>query len=398
MAGGTPPDVQPINNRRIPEYLRKQLGCNEDAMNAWSPCAGRRRPPKQMRADLSHPPTEPSKLTKMTFLTANRFHSLRRVLLGAALATTTLGSAWAQTTDFPTKPVTLYTAFAVGSGPDAVLRLVANKLAQQWKQSVTVDNRPGGGGFIAIEAARRGTSDGYTLLQLDSEHLTALPLLYRQRNFDTLKTFDPVAPLFRTPFMVAVSAQSPWRNMSDLVAAAKARTDSVSYGSWGVGSPGHLGGEWLEMLTGAKMTHVPYKEVSQLFTSVANGDVPWSFGSIPSSQGVYRAGKIRYLAVAAPKRIPQLPEVPTVAEAGGPAGLDVNSFVVLVTPKGVPVAVRNKIHADVQKVLADPEVGERFNTFAFEPLSWSVTEILKQAETKSAQYQQLIRKANIRLD
>ncbi|WP_027474548.1 Bug family tripartite tricarboxylate transporter substrate binding protein [Curvibacter gracilis] len=326
----------------------------------------------------------------------------RRGALGATLALTglclNLPAAAQSGTDFPTKPVTVFTAFAVGSGPDAVLRLVANRLSIQWKQSVTVDNRPGGGGFIAIEAARRAAADGYSLVQLDSEHLAALPYLYKSRNFDTLKAFDPVAPLFRTPFMVAVSAQSPWKNMSDLLAAAKAKPGAVSYGSWGVGSPGHLGAEWLESLTDVQMVHAPYKEVSQLYTSVANGDVAWSFASIPSSQGVYKAGKLRYLAVAAPKRIPQLPEVPTVAEAGGPAGLDVNSFVSLLSPKGVPAAVRAKIHADVLKVLAEPEVRERFNTFAFEPLNWSVEEILKNAEAKSQQYQALIKKANISLD
>ena len=325
----------------------------------------------------------------------------RRPLLRMALSLACAGlavPALAQGTDYPNKPVTVYTAFAVGSGPDAVLRLVANRLAQQWKQSVTVDNRPGGGGFIAIEAVRRAAPDGHSLVQLDSEHLAALPSLYPSRHLDTLKAFDPVAPLFRTPFMVAVSAQSPWKNVSDLLAAAKAKPGSVSYGSWGVGSPGHLGAEWLEMLTGVEMVHAPYKEVSQLYTSVANGDVGWSFASIPSSQGVYKAGKLRYLAVAAPKRIPQLPEVPTVAEAGGPAALDVNSFVSLLAPKGVPAAVRAKIHADVLKVLAEPEVRERFNTFAFEPLNWSVEEILKQADTKATQYQALIKKANISLD
>jgi len=327
----------------------------------------------------------------------------RRHVLGAATAAALALSAFgahaqAPASDFPTKPVTLYTAFAVGSGPDAVLRLVANKLSLLWKQTVTVDNKPGGGGFIAIEAARRGTTDGYTLLQLDSEHLAALPHLYKARNFDTLKAFDATAPLFRTPFMVAVSAQSPWKNMTDLLNAAKAKPDGVSYGSWGVGSPGHLGAEWLDMLTGTRMVHVPYKEVSQLYTSVATGDFPCSFASIPSSQCVYTAGTIKYLAVAAPKRIPQLPDVPTVAEAGGPAALDVNSFVVLVTPKGVPAPVRAKIHADVLKVLGDAEVRERFNTFAFEPLAWSVDEINKQADTKSRQYLQLIQKANISLD
>ena len=329
------------------------------------------------------------------------FLSTRRWALTAAVAALATPIAWAQApaaASFPTKPVVVYTAFAVGSGPDAVLRLVAHKLSQQWKQSVTVDNRPGGGGFIAIEAARRAAPDGHTLLQLDSEHLSALPHLYAKRNFQTLQVFDPVAPLFRTPFLIAVPTQSTWKNVGDLITAAKKGPGQVSYGSWGVGSPGHLGGEWLDLVPGTQMTHVPYREVSQLFTSVANGDPAWSMASIPSSQGIYKAGKLRYLAVAGPRRIPQMPDVPTMAEAGGPAQIDVNSFVSLLAPKGVPAAVRSQIHADVLKVLQEPEVREKFQTFAFEPLSWPVEEIQKQAAIKSEQYKLLIQKANISLD
>ena len=329
------------------------------------------------------------------------FLPTRRWALTAAVAALATPTAWAQapaTVSFPTKPVVVYTAFAVGSGPDAVLRLVAHKLSQQWKQSVTVDNRPGGGGFIAIEAARRAAPDGHTLLQLDSEHLSALPHLYAKRNFQTLQVFDPVAPLFRTPFLIAVPTQSTWKNVGDLITAAKKGPGQVSYGSWGVGSPGHLGGEWLDLVAGTQMTHVPYREVSQLFTSVANGDPAWSMASIPSSQGIHKAGKLRYLAVAGPRRIPQMPDVPTMAEAGGPAQIDVNSFVSLLAPKGVPAAVRSQIHADVLKVLQEPEVREKFQTFAFEPLSWPVEEIQKQAAIKSEQYKLLIQKANISLD
>ena len=329
------------------------------------------------------------------------FLSTRRWALTAAVAALATPIAWAQApaaASFPTKPVVVYTAFAVGSRPDAVLRLVAHKLSQQWKQSVTVDNRPGGGGFIAIEAARRAAPDGHTLLQLDSEHLSALPHLYAKRNFQTLQVFDPVAPLFRTPFLIAVPTQSTWKNVGDLITAAKKGPGQVSYGSWGVGSPGHLGGEWLDLVAGTQMTHVPYREVSQLFTSVANGDPAWSMASIPSSQGIYKAGKLRYLAVAGPRRIPQMPDVPTMAEAGGPAQIDVNSFVSLLAPKGVPAAVRSQIHADVLKVLQEPEVREKFQTFAFEPLSWPVEEIQKQAAIKSEQYKLLIQKANISLD
>lgn len=322
---------------------------------------------------------------------------MRRRHLLTLLAATFASPAWAQG-NYPARPVTIVTAFAAGSGPDAVLRLVAEKLGKAWNQRVLVDNKPGGGGFIAIDTVKRAPADGYTLLQLDSEHLAALPHLYKARGFRTLDTFEPAAALFRTPFMVAVAADSKWKNIADLSAAAKAAPGRVSFGSWGVGSPGHLGAEQLEMASGIEMQHVPFREVSQLFTSVGTGDVSWSFGSIPSSQGAYKAGKLRYLAVAAARRIPQLPDVPTVAEAGGPAGFEVNSFVVLVAPKGLPAPVRARINADVAKAVAEPDIHARFDTFAFEPLAWSPEEIVRQAEAKSRVYEALVQRKNISLE
>lgn len=328
--------------------------------------------------------------------------TLRRSLLTTALLGLGLGlnpGAWAQgAADYPNRSVTILTAFPVGSGPDAVLRIVGERLSARWKQSVVVENKPGGGGFVAIEAARRVKPDGYTLLELDSEHIAALPHLYKQRKFNTLDHFDLVAPLFLTPFFVAVPSNSPWKNMADLVNAAKAAPGKYSYGSWGIGSPGHLGGEWLDYLAGTQMTHVAFREMGQLFTAVANGDPVWSFGSLPSSQGIYKTGKLRYLAVAAPKRVEQMPDVPTVAEAGGPAQLDVNSFVPLLAPKGVDSAIREKIRADVISVLQEPQVREKFYTFAFQPMSWDVPQMQQFMKKKSEQYQLLIEKAHISLD
>ena len=186
--------------------------------------------------------------------------------------------------------------------------------------------------------------------------------------------------------------------MGDLVAAARAAPGRINYGSWGIGSPGHLGGEEVQLLTQTSMSHVAFREMSQLFSSVATNDVQWSFGSIPSSQGMYKAGKIRYLAVAAPRRIAQMPEVPTMAEAGGPPGLEVNSFVTLLAPKGIPQALAAKIHADVLKAEAESDVRERFNTFAFEPLTWSPAEIRRNADAKYKTYEQLVRRKNISLE
>jgi tripartite-type tricarboxylate transporter receptor subunit TctC len=315
---------------------------------------------------------------------------------GAALCLTA-APASAQS-DFPNRPVTIVTPFPAGSGPDAVLRLISERLGKVWKQQVMIENKPGAGGFIAIDAARRVPPNGHTLLQLDSEHLAALPHLYRQRNFVTLDVFEPVAALYRTPFLVAVSAQSKWSSMAELLSAAKAEPGKLNYGSWGQGSPGHLGAVGLEAATGAAMVHVPYRDMGQLFTSVATGELQWSFGSIPSSQGPYKAGRLKYLAVATPKRIPQMPELPTVAESGGPAGFELSSFVVLVAPKGMPPALRSRIEADVGKVMADPELKAQLDAYAFETLSWTQAEILRNAEAKSSEYQQLIRRANISLD
>lgn len=320
------------------------------------------------------------------------------LLIGSMLLPLSAARAQAPGGDFPSKPVTLVTAFAPGSGPDATLRLVADKLGKLWNQRVVVENKPGGGGFIAMDAVRRAPADGYTLLQLDSDHLAAVPHLYKQRGAEALKAFEPVASIFRTTFLVAVAADSKFRNLADIAAAAKAAPGQVSYGSWGVGSPGHLGGTLFELQTGTEMQHVPYREVSQLYLSVGSGDVAWSLGTLPSSSGAYKAGKLRYIAVAAAKRLPQLPEVPTAAEAAGPKDFDVNAFIVLVAPKGLPPALRTKINADMAKVLADSEVRARFDTFAFEPISWAPEEISRQAEAKSRLYEQLVRKANISLE
>jgi tripartite-type tricarboxylate transporter receptor subunit TctC len=325
-------------------------------------------------------------------------HHLKTRLILSACVALTAGSAIAADPFPAAKAVTLVTAFAPGSGPDATLRLLAEKLGKAWNQRVQVENKPGGGGFIAMDAVRRAAPDGYTLLQLDSDHLAAVPHLYKQRGADAVKSFEPVASIFRTTFLVAVPTESKFKTLGDIVTAAKASPGKVTYGSWGVGSPGHLGAELLELQTDITMQHVPYREVSQLFMSVGAGDVAWSLGTLPSSSGAYKAGKLRYVAVASNKRLPQVPEVPTAAEAGGPKDFDVNAFVVLVAPKGIDPAIAAKISADVAKVLTDPEIKSRFDTFAFEPITWSAQEIARNTEAKSKVYEQLVKKANISLD
>ncbi len=246
---------------------------------------------------------------------------------------------------FPTKPVTIVSTFSAGSGPDAMMRAVAEKLALQWKTPVVIENRPGGAGFIAINAARAAAPDGHTLLLHDGDALSALPHLFKSRDFRVFDAFEPVGVLYSTPFFVVVSSSSPWKTVGDLLAAAKARPGKVSFGTWGVGSTAHLQSALLEAQAGVRMLHVPYKEMGQLYTGVSTGETDWALGARASTEFVYRSGRVRYLAVTSPRRLPAMPDVPTLAESGGPADAVPSGFVALMAPKGTPAAILDRINS-----------------------------------------------------
>jgi tripartite-type tricarboxylate transporter receptor subunit TctC len=154
--------------------------------------------------------------------------------------------------------------------------------------------------------------------------------------------------------MVAIAARLPWKSMRDLISAAQAKKGAVTYGSWGVGSPAQLGGAMLAGLTDSQMELIAFRDVGQLFISVSAGDVNWSLGTLPSSRPAFQAGKLRYLAVASPHRVAQMPDAPTMAESGGPAEMDLSSFAVLVALKGTPDALISKLHLDIDKATGAP--------------------------------------------
>jgi len=319
--------------------------------------------------------------------------------IGAALCAFALlpyGAVHAQS--YPNKPVKVITPFPAGSGPDAALRMIGDKLSKAWGQQVLIENRPGANGFIALAAAKSAAPDGYTLAQASSAQLSTHRLIYKSMPYDPVRDFEPITPLFRNHFFIVVPAAAPWKNVSDLVAAAKAKPNGISYGSEFIGSPGHLGAALLEAASGTQMTHVPFKETTQLFTAVGTGDVQWAFGTAGTAGAAVRSGKARFLALAAPQRLAAFADVPTVGESGGPTSFEVAAWTGLLAPKGTPKAIVERLNRDVAKVLAEPDVHERFAGFGYEawPLAPSAMSVAMEADVR--RYADAIKRLDLQLD
>ncbi len=304
----------------------------------------------------------------------------------------------AQAVNFPTKPVRIITPFPVGGGPDGVARLVADKLSRTWGQPVVVENRPGGNGFIAIDAFKRGAKDGHDLIQLDFVHITAYQSLFKKLPYDADKDFDTLLPLFKTYFYFTVAQDSPYKKIGDLIADAKAKPGKLNYGSWAIGTPVHLGSELFDTVAGTQMQNVLYKETTQLYTAVATGELAYALGTSATAGPLQRAGKLRYLAVAAPKRLAGNPDVPTVTEAGGPANFEVSGWNAIGVPKGLPPAVADKIKHDIEKALAEPDVKDKFLSFGYEPFVQTREQLASYIQSETKRYAEIIKKANISLD
>jgi tripartite-type tricarboxylate transporter receptor subunit TctC len=304
----------------------------------------------------------------------------------------------AQALDFPNKPVRILTPFPVGSGPEGLLRLVADKLSRTWGKPVLVENKPGGNGFIAIDAFKRGAHDGHDLIQLDGVHLSAYPNLFKKLPYDAKADFEPLLPLFKAYFFVTVATDSPFKTMADLLADAKAHPGKLNYGSWSVGNPVHLGSALLESVTGTHMQHVVYKETSMLYAGVANGELSFALGTNATAGAMFRAGKLRYLAVAAPQRLSAFPTVPTIGESGGPAGFEVSGWTTIAAPRGLSKAVADKIQRDIETALGEPDVREKFPTFAYEPFTLNRQQFTAYIQAESARFGAIIKKAQVSLD
>ena len=319
-------------------------------------------------------------------------------LIAAAIAATFAWSCPTMAQDFPAKPIKIVLPYPAGTGPDAVMRQVAEKLTQRWRQPVTIENRPGANGWTAVDAVKTAAPDGYTLMQVDNLLFGLQPHVFRKLSFDPVRDFEPVAPLYQTNFFVVVPANSNWRNIADLTAAAKAKEGGLTYGSSGVASHMHIGGTMLETATGVKMTHVPVRDTPQVFVSVANGEIAWAFGTASTSGPMYRAQKVKYLAIAAPTRHPSFPDVPTIAEAGGPPDFELKACIALFAPHGTPKPVIDRINAEITQILSEPDVRERMVAVGFSPWMSSPAELANTLNNDQKLFGEVARREKISLD
>lgn len=268
---------------------------------------------------------------------------------------------------YPDKPVRLVVPFPAGGPTDAMARLIGQRLSQSLGQPVVIDNRGGAGGTIATEAAAAATPDGYTLFFSTTGTMAINPSLYRTMKVDPLKAFDAVGSVAATENVLVVPPTLAVGNLQELIALARRKPGSLTFGSAGNGSSNHLSGELFKSMAGIDIVHVPYKGSSAAFTDLLGGRISMMFDTVSSQVQYLNAGKVKALGVTGPARSEALPKVPTIAESGLP-GFDVTIWFGLSAPKGTPPDVLARLNGDLQKVLAQPEVRAQLAQLGARPL------------------------------
>jgi tripartite-type tricarboxylate transporter receptor subunit TctC len=321
-----------------------------------------------------------------------------RLVISSLLVASVVGSSAAFAQFHPTKPVRIISPFSAGSGPDAALRAIAHGLNAKWGQPVIVDNRPGGNGFIAIALFRQAQPDGYTLINADASHVSVYPHTFSKLPYDPVTDLEPVRALQQSNFFVAVARDSPYKSLDDIVRAAAAKAEGVTYGSWFVGSAGHLGGLKLQSLTKTKMLHVAYKDTAQLYTALANGEVDWAIGSLASAGALEKSGKLRFIAVASRKRLSAMPELVAAGESTLAPDFAVSGGTGLFAPKGTPHPIRDMIANDISEILASPDMVERYRSFGYADPRLQTDAYANQIQLEAADWKHVIQGAGLRIN
>jgi len=269
--------------------------------------------------------------------------------------------AWAQ--GYPSKPVRLVVPLAPGGGNDILARALGQRLQESLHQPVVIENRPGAGGNVGSEYVARTPGDGYTLLMITVAQVMN-PWLYKHLPFDIQRDFTPVAMLATLPLLVLTHPSLPVKSVADLVAYARANPHKLNYSTPGAGTPHHLATEMFKKATGTDLVHVPYKGGAPAVAALVSGEVQMMFGVLATTLPLVKAGKLRALATAEPKRVPALPDLPTVAETGI-QGFSVENWYGIVGPAGMPPEVVSRLSDEIRRALESPALHERMAQLGF---------------------------------
>jgi len=311
----------------------------------------------------------------------------RRAFLTLAAALVATAPALAQ--DYPNKAVRIIVPFAPGGSADVFGRAIAQKLQESLGQSFVVDNRPGGGSVIGTDAVAKAAPDGYTLLLMSNTH-TVNESLIPNKPFALMRDFVGIAPINYSDLVLVAKAGLPQNNLRELIQAAKAKPNGMSYASSGPGTPYHMAGELFKAMAGIAIVHVPYKGSAGARTDVLGGQLEMMFDAIPTMSEHIKSGKVKALATTGKARSAVLPDVPTMAEAGVP-GYEATIWLGLMAPKGTPAAVVNKLNAEVAKITGNADVRKAWAAQGTTPMTMGVDEFNRYLNDDIAKWANIVR-------
>jgi tripartite-type tricarboxylate transporter receptor subunit TctC len=321
--------------------------------------------------------------------------SAQLLALCLALGLSTAASAQS----YPSKPIHVVVPFAAGGITDVIARALGRRLTEAWGQQVVIENRPGGGtGQVGTEYVARSAADGYTLLVTADATFVTAPHTYRKLPYDALNDFVPITGLGISPQALVVHPSVPARTLGELIALAKQKPGELNYGTFGIGSSGHLNIVLLEVMTGAKFTPVHYRGAAPAIYDLTGGHIQMMMVSIGLVAQSWQAGDLKVLGFGSTTRLPQYPEVPTLMESGLP-GYTAGSWYGLAAPKGTPRDIVGKLNAETQRIFADPAFRDRFLTpnFIFSIVS-SPEAFAERIHTESATWAKVIKDANVTVE
>ena len=319
------------------------------------------------------------------------------VVLLAALAASGATMQEAAAELLSSRPITVVIPFTPGASSDTLQRIVNKKVSEDTGQTLVVESRPGGGGIVAAAVVKQASPDGHTLLQANAGTHATNASLYATLPYDPIKDFRPITLMWSFPQLLAVPLDSPAKSVSDLVALAKSKPGGLSFASQGTGSGGHLLGEMFKLRTGANMVHVPYRGAAPAGVDLAAGRVDFFFVSYSSLLPFLQAGKVRVIAVTSPQRLPALPDIPTMAEAGF-AGIALDAWFGLVAPAGTSDAVIDKLNAAFVRAVRDPNVVKQMTEQGAEAVATTPAEFAAFIASETERFGKVVRAVGVKAE